>query len=180
MIASIAVSLPIVRVFSYSVNEVFQPFIKRYQRVKVPFHNKVVTGFVEDIEENTIHGLKEIYELTDIYPLLDNGMISLCRWSSDHYITPLGLVFKYAIPRYIQPERYLILDIKKDGGHIEDTRQLGGKTLEAACNQIGRHKIFKYLDDGIITLRDVFTKNKYTCFDEKPDRQEKKLKKLYS
>lgn len=177
MIASIAVSLPIVRVFSYSVNEVWQPFIKRYQRVKVPFHNKVVTGFVKDIEENTSCGLKEIYELTDIYPLLDEGMISLCRWSSDHYITPLGLVLKYAIPRYIQPERYLILDIKKDEGHIEDMRKLEGKTLEAACNQIGRHKIFKYLDDGIITLRDVFTKNKYTCFDEKPDRHGKKVEK---
>jgi len=176
MIASVVVTLPIIKIFSYSVPERLQPFIKRYQRVRVPLHNRVVTGFIEDIEDRDNQGLKEILDLTDIYPLLDEGIIRLCRWSSDYYITPLGLVLKYAIPRYIQPERYLKVAIQK-GGYREDMGLIEGKTLETAFNLMGKYNIIRYLDEGIISLRDVFTENTYTNLFEKLDKDEKKPEK---
>ncbi|MCX8111161.1 MAG: hypothetical protein N3D15_07925, partial [Syntrophorhabdaceae bacterium] len=176
MIVSVVIPLPIVRSFSYSVHERLQPFIKRYQRVKVPFQNKVITGFIEDIEDGTTQGLKEVLDIIDIYPLLDEGIVRLCRWSSDYYITPLGIVLKYAIPNYLQLEQYLIVDVQKRG-YLEDMGQLEGKTFGETFNLIEKYKIVKYLDDGIISLRDVFTKNKFRYLFEEKDNFKKNNEK---
>ncbi|MCX8110277.1 MAG: primosomal protein N', partial [Syntrophorhabdaceae bacterium] len=137
----------------------------------------VITGFIEEIEEGTTQGLKEVLDIIDIYPLLDEGIVRLCRWSSDYYITPFGLVLKYAIPNYLQLEQYLTVDVQKDRGYLEDIGQLEGKTLGETFNLIEKYKIVKYLDDGIISLKDVFTKNTFSYLFEEKDNFKKNNEK---
>ncbi|HBE45176.1 MAG TPA: hypothetical protein DDW17_06950 [Deltaproteobacteria bacterium] len=152
MIAHVALPIPITKTFSYTVPSLWQPYIKPFVRVLVPFTNRRLTGYVVGIEEEDDKNLKEIHDIIDIIPLIDHTMASLCEWASRYYITPIGMVLKYAIPASLQPDRYLLIH-KQKGGSIK----LEGISLNRACKLYKKETIFKYLEEGAIELRDIFT-----------------------
>ena len=78
---------PIDRPFDYSVPESYQALIESGCRVKVPFGNRQVLGFVTAIKEETdvpIDKQKPIAELLDIEPVLTQEMLALTKWMKRH------------------------------------------------------------------------------------------------
>lgn len=74
---------PIDRPFDYSVPIDIQPLIESGCRVKVPFGNRSVLGFVTQIKFETevpIEKLKPIHELLDIEPVFSDEMIMISKW----------------------------------------------------------------------------------------------------
>ncbi len=68
-------------------------------RVLVPFSGRVLTAIVVGLaEETSVKGVKEILELMDRTPVLDNHILDLCRWVSSYYFCPLGIILKAALP----------------------------------------------------------------------------------
>lgn len=161
MIAQVALPLPIAKTFTYYVPEALRPLIRPFQRVLVPFRNRDITGYVIDIRDTCEEGLKEIFEIIDLYPLIDNNIMKLCIWSSNHYITPIGLVLKYAIPKYLKPEKYLTVDIKDESCDDFFPKDIKGRTFEKTRLILGLNNTAKYLHEGKIILRDRFTNNRF-------------------
>jgi primosomal protein N' (replication factor Y) (superfamily II helicase) len=157
MIVDVALPIPVAKTFSYTVPDRWKPFAKKFLRLKVPFHNKVHTGIITDIYDSGGPGLKEIREIIDIFPIIDNTLIELSAWLSHYYITPIGPVLKYLLPPTLNIEPYITIQAK-DG----EASRMNGLTLKKAINLFRRESIFQYHETGLITLRDTLTKHKFS------------------
>lgn len=108
---------PIDRPFDYAVPQDLQPLIESGSRVKVPFGNRSVLGFVMNVKLDTDvpeDKQKEIHELLDIEPVFSEEMIALSKWMKRETLCyeidalqvmlPAALRAKYEkIIRYINP-----------------------------------------------------------------------------
>ncbi len=152
MIAHVVLPLPIARAFSYSLPENIAPYTRRLARVKVPFRNRSLTGFVMDVAEGEESGLKPVQELVDAIPLIDDACFRLCRWAADYYAAPIGLALKYALSSTVNLEKYCI--VRTDH---ESFSGLNDLTFKKACEREGRETILGHLRRSEIRLHDVFT-----------------------
>ncbi|OPY72691.1 MAG: Primosomal protein N' [Syntrophorhabdus sp. PtaU1.Bin050] len=157
MIVSVALPIPVAKAFSYSVPDSWIPFVQPYLRVKVSFRNKILTGFVLEIEEGEKSGLKEIVEVVDLFPPIDSRLVDLARWVSRYYVVPIGLVLKNAIPPNPQVERYLSITT-----HGDNFTDLEGATFKKACTMLGRAAVFAYCRDGLFELHDTFSGSSFS------------------
>jgi primosomal protein N' (replication factor Y) (superfamily II helicase) len=152
MIVHIALSIPVTKTFSYSVPDRWEPYVERISRVKVPFHDRTTTGFVMDIEEGDNGTLKEIQEVIDIVPLIDEPLLQLAEWAAHHYVTPIGVVLKYVVPASLRIEKWLT--IKTLSASLS---ALDGILLSKAYKMYGRDTLFRYYREGSIELASPFT-----------------------
>lgn len=161
MIAKVALPLPIAKTFSYFVPEDKKPVIKPFQRVIVPFRYRSYLGFVIETMDTCEEGLKEISEIVDLYPLIDEPIKKLCLWASSYYITPIGLVFKYALPKYIRLEKNLLIEKREDCA-CEELINIKGNTLDRIISTIEPKKILEHIESEKIILCDRFTKQRFS------------------
>jgi len=152
MIVHVALPIPVTKTFSYFSPDEWGPYIRKYSRVAVPFHNKTLTGFVAGIEEGTGKGLKEVAEVLDPFPLLTSPLEGLVEWASRYYITPLGIVLKYALPLNPHIERYLCVKT-----NARSLGALDGMPLRKALRATGKVDLLQYLREGSATLFDTLT-----------------------
>jgi primosomal protein N' (replication factor Y) len=160
MIIHVALPIPLEKRFSYLVPDKWQPFAKPYSRVIVPFHNRSATGFITGTAGEELKGLKEIHEVVDIFPLLSGSLIKLCEWASPHYVTPLGLVLKYALPSNLHLERYLVISSEPGGAS-----SLDGVPLKKALKSRGKEAIFSLCREGAIGVTDILSGKPFEGFD---------------
>ena len=168
MIVDIALPIPVTKTFSYAVPEKWKPFVKNFLRVKVPFHNKIQTGIIVDIRDNDDSSLKEIHEIIDFFPIIDNTLMELSAWASRYYVTPVGAVLKYLLPPKLNIETYITIQSKTD-----ETFQMNGLSLKKAVQLFGRETIFQYRKKSLITLHDIFTESSFSSIAQ--DNGEKKI-----
>jgi primosomal protein N' (replication factor Y) len=175
MIAHVALAIPVAKVFSYSVPPRLEPFVEPFVRARVPFRQRVVSGVIVGTEEGESAGLKEILEITDFLPLLDEGLAALAEWAAVYYATPLGVVLKYALPTALQIETFLLLNPTGDG--VPDLPEK--TTLRKACKMLGREEVFRSLRQGLITLRDKVTGRPFEALRKQPVQVGEAGKTLY-
>ncbi|MBA4697435.1 MAG: primosomal protein N' [Legionella sp.] len=132
-------------------------------RVWVPFRKKICVGVVIGHAPNasiSLDRLKSIQSLLDKEPLLSDTMLSLCKWVSAYYQTPLSEVLPLALPkRYrlgkpplLQAASYYTLIVDPDQAH----RQLSKRALR-------QHALIDYLfqtgsQEETIVLEAKFTR----------------------
>lgn len=159
MIVHVALPLPIIKTFSYAVPDNWKPFVKRFLSVRVPFKYKTLTGFIVDMEEGDGANLKKIIEIIDIFPLIHDRLVRLSEWASYYYITPIGLVLKYALPSNLQIEQYLTVRTNEGSVAI-----LNNVPLKKAFHAFGKDTIFRYYSEGLIEFYDLFTGKTFAPF----------------
>jgi len=152
MIARVVLPLPIDKVFSYRLPEILAPFVRPLARVKVPFRNRSLVGFVLDMEDGEEDGLKEVHGLVDCVPLIDEACFDLCRWASHHYVVPIGVTLKYALSSTISIEKYCLVKTSDP-----TLAHLSNLTLKKACALTGRVRVLDYLKKSLIDVADLFT-----------------------
>ena len=96
MYAEVALCLPFSRTFLYDIPEI----LELPARVKVPFRNREVQGFVVGFQEDKPANLelRSVADILDSEPLVRPDVFELCRWISRYYMAPLGEVLKGALP----------------------------------------------------------------------------------
>ena len=86
MIAEIIVDVaahPIDRPFDYSIPAHLQVLAEPGMRVKVPFGNRKVLGFITAVKDTTDFDpsrLKPIHELMDVVPVLNKELLDMAKW----------------------------------------------------------------------------------------------------
>ena len=110
MIVDIALPIPVGKYFSYTVPDILphtfrcgQGCVSRSVKGMRPVSSP---GSVTA----TATGLKSIIEPLEFFPLVDAELASLADWASSFYLTPAGLVMKYALPPLRDIERYLVVE----------------------------------------------------------------------
>lgn len=97
----VALPLPLLRNFTYAVPENLRNPVVVGSRVVVQVRNRKVMGYC--VGETTAESLggataKEVLDSPDSVPALSPELISLCKWISDYYIVPLGVICRSVLP----------------------------------------------------------------------------------
>lgn len=116
--ANIILPLPLDGYFTYSVPDALASRVQNGMRVTVPFgKSKIYVGIVAEypvdvpkpVEEVAQQGKKKIVykniaEVLDDIPILLPQQLKLWKWIADYYMSPIGDVYKAALPSGLKVE----------------------------------------------------------------------------
>lgn len=105
--ADIILPLPLDGLFTYSVPEGLAAQVRFGVRVAVPFgKTKIHVGVVVRVHGEAPQGykVKPIMRALDAEPVVTEGQYGLWRWISDYYMSPVGEVYKAALPSGLKAE----------------------------------------------------------------------------
>ncbi len=87
------------RPFTYAVPSSLRGRVEVGSIVVVPFLKGHFIGYVLQLSESTsLKNVREIERVVEEAPLFGRDSVELCRWMSEHYLTPLSQVFRLIIP----------------------------------------------------------------------------------
>lgn len=132
LIADIAVFAPLRQLFSYRVAAALQASVMPGQGVRVPFGRRRITGILVALRRGDAEKLKEIDELLDEVPLLDQQLLDLCCWAADYYRYPVGMALRSALPAGLvssEPRVSILSDFLYRPGDLTDSPR-GSKQRE--------------------------------------------------
>ena len=113
MFADVILPLPLVGFFTYTVPPSLEWQVKTGVRVLVPFgRNKTYVGIVSKIMSNeeplithySLDKIKPILQVLDAEPILLDSQLRLWQWMADYYMSPIGEVYKAALPSGLKAE----------------------------------------------------------------------------
>ena len=107
MFVDVILPLPLDGVFTYSLPTPEEGRVKVGARVLVPFgRNKTYVGIISRIHNQSPEGYqtKDILQVMDYSPILLDSQLKLWQWISDYYMSPIGEVYKAALPSGLKAE----------------------------------------------------------------------------
>ena len=105
--ADIILPLPLEGYFTYAVPAELQDKVQFGMRVLVPFGaKKHYIGIVASLHDKKPEGfeVKPLEQVLDDYPILLESQFRLWKWIADYYMSPIGEVFKAALPSGLKAE----------------------------------------------------------------------------
>ena len=93
--------------FTYSVPSSLEEQVQRGVRVFVPLgRNKTYVGIVSEKHHRAPEGYqtKDILQVLDVTPILLDSQLRLWHWIADYYMSPIGEVYKAALPSGLKAE----------------------------------------------------------------------------
>lgn len=104
--ADIILPLPLEGVFTYSVPDGMTAAVMPGMRVVVPFgrSKKYIGVVLRTHGEKPSFDVKDILSLPDSHPIVTGLQLRLWQWIADYYMSPLGDVFKAALPGGLKDE----------------------------------------------------------------------------
>ena len=107
MYADIILPLPLDGYFTYAVPAELQSQCRVGVRVMVPFgRSKTYVGVVARLHDTkpTGYQVKSILQVLDLEPILLPAQLKLWQWIADYYMSPIGDVYKAALPAGLKAE----------------------------------------------------------------------------
>ena len=105
--ADIILPVPLDGCFTYAIPEQWRLSVKVGQRVLVNFgRNKQYVGIIAKLHDTKPQGydVKDILQLMDDEPILLPSQLALWQWISTYYMSPIGEVYKAALPAGLKAE----------------------------------------------------------------------------
>jgi primosomal protein N' (replication factor Y) len=106
--ADVILPVPLDGMFTYSVPPQFEGQVTIGGRVLVPFgRSKTYVGLVSTLHptlESEISSVKPVLQVLDREPILLPSQLKLWQWISDYYMSPIGDVYKAALPAGLKAE----------------------------------------------------------------------------
>jgi primosomal protein N' (replication factor Y) len=103
MFAEVAVPVHVRQTFTYNLPGDLASRASVGCRVTVPFGQKTLTGFIVALHEQPAGevaqpDIKDVEELIDEAPVINDEILELTRWVSDYYFAPWGECIRAALP----------------------------------------------------------------------------------
>ncbi len=135
----VTLPLPPRRTFTYKLTAEQAERVSLGSRVMVPFGNRLLTGYAValhgtldpelGIEETAV---KEISEVLDEIPLVNEEILTLTKWTADYYAASWGEMLKASLPAGVNVTVVQFVQITESGRqHL-----LGRKSLRSVRDQI--------------------------------------------
>ena len=164
-------SLP--KTFTYLVSEAEFNYIQNGMRVAVPFgKSKIYTGLVlnKHLNPPTLYEAKEIHQILDEKPLVNEFQLQHWQWISSYYMCTLGEVFRGAMPTAFLLESETIITYKNDVSYdisqlsddeyliFEALQQQNSLRVQDVMSILNKKNIFpiiqKLLHKGLLSLNE--------------------------
>lgn len=125
MIASIVVDIAAKQVnqtFDYIVPTHLESILKVGHRVRVLFGNRTVVGFVVELKESSTFKkkLREISDLVDVYPVLNEEFVELAKFISTHNFSFYAVALQTMIPSALKIKYQKVARIKTEKDVLEN------------------------------------------------------------
>ena len=125
MIASVIIDIlnkQVNRSFDYIIPEHLLCIVKKGYRVKVPFGKSVRLGFVIDIKEETDYSskLKEIIDVVDVKPILNDEFIDIAKYISDNNFSFYATSLQAMIPQALKIKYQKIAKVINKKDYLKD------------------------------------------------------------
>ena len=108
MFVDVILPLPLDGLFTYSVPQPWGGEVKIGIRVLVPFgRNKTYVGIIAKTHKGPLPSdfqIKDILQVMDAEPILLDSQLRLWQWIADYYMSPIGEVYKAALPSGLKAE----------------------------------------------------------------------------
>ena len=107
MFVDVILPLPLDGVFTYSVPTSEEGRVKVGLRVLVPLgRSKTYVGIISNRHNQSPEGYltKDILQVIDSDPILLDSQLKLWQWIADYYMSPIGEVYKAALPSGLKAE----------------------------------------------------------------------------
>ncbi len=107
MLVDVILPLPLDGLFTYSVPQQLEQQVKPGCRVLVPFgRSKQYVGIIARRHDQRPEGyeVKDLLLLIDTQPILLPAQYRLWQWIADYYMSPIGEVYKAALPAGLKAE----------------------------------------------------------------------------
>ena len=108
MFVDVILPLPLDGLFTYSVPQPWGGEVKIGIRVLVPFgRSKTYVGIVAKTHKGPLPSdiqIKDILQVLDAEPILLDSQLRLWQWIADYYMSPIGEVYKAALPSGLKAE----------------------------------------------------------------------------
>ena len=152
--ADIAVSLPIDKLFQYRIPEPLSVAVKVGCRVFVPFGTRRIVGYVVGLgKDSGISGVKDIDNVIDAEPIINDEMLKLTMWISENYFCSWGEAIAAVVPGGIKQGKQSIgsrikepgvkpEDFAKTEPHVLMEEQSRALKLIAGAMDKGEHRTF--------------------------------------
>ncbi len=165
--ADVILPIPLDHSFCYAVPEEFHSLAQKGMRVVIPFGRKLQVGIIERIhqEEPEQINIKSVLEFLDDFPVVTQAQLRLWRWTSDYYLTPLGVLVNSTLPKgmslasktFIYPVKELSneKELMDDEIMVLDALSTSGKlSLDEVSAIVQKKKVMgliqKMLHEGLI------------------------------
>ena len=112
----VIIPIPLKKLFTYSITPSESNFLSEGMRVAVPFgKSKIYTGIVAKIHNQapTAYEAKEIHQILDETPIVNQKQLQLWQWISSYYMCTLGDVMRAALPSAFILESETVITKKK-------------------------------------------------------------------
>lgn len=105
------------QIFFYHVPKLLENNIKIGVRVRIPFGNMILDGFVLGISDNSSYDnskIKDIINVIDEEPVLNKEMLLLGKYMSDNLLASLSSCYQVMLPKALKAEVKSNIKIKYD------------------------------------------------------------------
>lgn len=93
--------VPIVKLFTYRINQAEFSFLKAGMRVAVPFgKSKLYTAIVYSVHQNApdTYEAKDIHQILDEHSVVNEFQLQFWKWISEYYLCSMGEVMRASLP----------------------------------------------------------------------------------
>jgi primosomal protein N' (replication factor Y) (superfamily II helicase) len=166
------------KTFTYQVSEAEFSYIKVGMRLAVPFgKSKIYTALALEVHQNppTLYEAKEIYQILDEKPIVNEIQIKHWQWISSYYMCAIGDVYRAAVPSSLLLESETIISAipnqNQDESLLTDDEFLVYEALQhqsslkikEVMDIVNRKNIFpllqKLIDKKVINLQEEIQEN---------------------
>ena len=107
-LVDVALPIPLFRTFTYAVDGPTRHPLVPGARVVVPVRGGRAVGYCLGESDGVALGSttpKAILDVPDAHPAVRPDLLNVCRWMSDYYVAPPGLVLRAALPSALGASR---------------------------------------------------------------------------
>ncbi|MGA8300413.1 MAG: primosomal protein N' [Terriglobales bacterium] len=147
LFCDVALAVPLDMAFTYAVPPGMEPVVGG--RVLVPFRQQRMSGVVVELHDRAPQvKTKNVIEVLDPSPVLDEQLLKLGRWIADYYLAPLGEVLRTMLPLSAEFKRTITYRITDQGQlalHLAATAGSPGRSQRSAGEQLLEFRVLDYL-----------------------------------
>ncbi len=146
----VAVPVPLDMLFTYAVPESLQPVVG--VRVLVPFRQQRLSGVVIELHDREPSvPAKNLINILDLQPVLDETLLALGKWIASYYLAPLGEVFRGMLPLSAEFKRTIEYRIAEEGHaalYAAGTAGSSARSRKTPEDQLTEIRVLDYLASG--------------------------------
>ena len=143
----VAVPVPLDMAFTYRVPDGLTPVVGG--RVLVPFRQQRMMGIVVELHDRKPKvATKNVLNVVDPTPVLDDQLLRLGRWIADYYLAPIGEVFRTMLPLTAEFKRVIGYRIIEQGDmalHLAGVSGSSARSQRTPEEQAIEFRVLDYL-----------------------------------